>query len=175
MRHTILALVAAATIVLPGPADAETPIAVSVCDLVADPGAYDHKLIEITGDVLRGFESFTLSRSHCAGKNSIWLEFGGTKGSEVIYCCEVSAAPSRPHPLVVEDLETSIVEDEMLKKFDQLTKGPQGYGHAKATLIGRYFSGTKETLPGGTFWMGYGHMGMCTLLVIQQVVAVEKE
>jgi hypothetical protein len=44
----------------------------------------------------------------------------------------------------------------------------RGYGKAEVAIVGRYFSGTKQTLPGGTFWLGYGHMGLSTLLVIEQ-------
>jgi hypothetical protein len=78
----------------------------------------------------------------------------------------------RRSSLVVEGIETQLVANTMFERFQKITMLKGGYGHAEATLIGRYFSGTKQTLPGGTFWMGYGHMGMATLLVIEQVKEV---
>jgi hypothetical protein len=153
-------------------ATAEEPVDVTVCDIKRDPGVYNHKLLKVTGDVSRGFEDFTLSDESCGSSNTIWLEFGGTKGSEVIYCCGVAANSARPKSLTVEGFETPLVRDQKLKMFEKMTNRKSGYGTAKATIIGRYFSGEKRQLPGGTIWMGYGHMGMATLLVIQQVVAV---
>jgi hypothetical protein len=49
-------------------------------------------------------------------------------------------------------------------------------GEAKARLVGRFFAGTRRDSPNGLgwyLWGGYGHFGMCTLLVVQQVVSVE--
>ncbi len=43
----------------------------------------------------------------------------------------------------------------------------------RAHLIGRFFAGLKQHTPKGDFWGGYGHLGCCSLLVIQQVLAVE--
>lgn len=153
---------------------AEDATPVSMCDLLVNPGVYNHKLIEVTGSVSRGFEDFTISDLACKSQNMIWLEFGGTKGSEVLYCCGVTTKPERKDVLVVEGIETSIVRDEILKRFDKLTTGKRA-SQVRTTIRGRYFSGEKRELPGGTFWMGYGHMGMASLLVIQQVVSVERE
>ncbi len=41
------------------------------------------------------------------------------------------------------------------------------------TIVGRFFSGEKVRYPGGESWSGYGHMGCCTLLMIQQVLSVD--
>ena len=38
----------------------ETVSEVPLCQLLADPGAYDHRLIRVTGRVSRGFEDFSL-------------------------------------------------------------------------------------------------------------------
>jgi hypothetical protein len=44
----------------------------------------------------------------------------------------------------------------------------------EATLTGRYFSGDKLELPNGEVaWQGYGHLGIASLLVIQQVISVQ--
>jgi hypothetical protein len=42
-----------------------------------------------------------------------------------------------------------------------------------ATLVGRFFSGRKERWPVGDSWGGSGHLGCCSLLVIQQVLAID--
>ena len=163
-------------LLLPKICSAEEPIKVSVCDVLGDPSVYNHKLIEVSGDASRGFEDFTLTDKKCKKQsNDIWLEVGGRVGSQVMYCCGVTAEPKRPDSLVVEGIETTILQDKAFQKFQSLTLGKEGYGGAKVTIIGRYFSGEKRTLPGGTFWMGYGHMGMFSLLVIQQIVTAQAE
>jgi len=154
---------------------AEEPQRVTVCELLANPAAYNHSLIEISGSVSRGFEDFTLSDKDCHNRNMIWLDLGGTRGSRVMYCCGVTTNPKRPGPLHVDGVETTLVEDKNLATFEKLTMPHRGYGKARVTVIGRYFSGKEQKLPGGTYWMGYGHMGMATLLVIQQVTDVRKE
>ena len=151
----------------------EEPLKVSACEVRNNPGAYNHKLIEVRGVVSRGFEDFTLDGKGCAAQNTIWLELGGTVGSNVMYCCGVTPSNKRPQPLKVEGFDTTLLENAEFEKFQKLTQPKRGYGRAEVTLIGRYFSGEKQTLPGGTFWMGYGHMGMATLLVVEEVKAVE--
>jgi len=39
-----------------------------VCQLLADPAAYNHKLVEVTGVASKGFEDFTLSEPGCDGR-----------------------------------------------------------------------------------------------------------
>ena len=157
------------------PAVAEEPIKLTVCQLLEEPGRYNHRLIEISGTVSRGFEDFTLNDKTCKSRDTIWLELGGTRGSEVVYCCGVPTDPIRKSSLVVEGIKTRLVADTMFEKFQKITMPKGGYGQAEATLIGRYFSGTKQTLPGGTFWIGYGHLGLATLLVIEQVKQVRSK
>jgi hypothetical protein len=172
MRYLHAFIVFVALIATPLLSWAEDVVQVSMCSLLDNPGAYNHKLIEVTGTISRGFEDFTINDSSCKSRNTVWLEFGGTKGAEVVYCCGPTAISERSQALVLEGIETSIVRDEMLTKFDQLTrKGSQN--PAKATIRGRYFSGKKKDLPGGPLWVGYGHMGYATLLAIEQVISVE--
>jgi hypothetical protein len=152
-----------------GVCHAEEPIKVTLCKLLQNPDAYNRKLIEIRGSVSRGFEDFTLSDQACHNSRSIWLEFGGKRNSETIYCCGVSRDPTRARSLVVEGVETSLVEDELFLRFQKLTMPRKGGGHTRATIIGRYFAGSEVPGPNGVFRMGYGHMGGWTLLVIQQV------
>jgi hypothetical protein len=171
MRTFLLLTFITAGLITGRPCAAEEAIAVSLCELASDPAAYNHKLIEISGRVSRGFEAFTLSDESCGNSNAVWLEMGGTKGAEVMYCCNVPVEPERQSPLIVEDIETSIVRDELLTRFDAITKGS---GSAQTTIVGRFFAGIEETLPRGKRWMGYGHMGFFSLLVIEQVLSVSE-
>lgn len=154
------------------------PLQVSLCMLLRDPAAYDHKLVRVSGDVSRGFEDFTLSDRSCpkGSSRTVWLELGGRVGSGVVYCCNAADETRRAEPLAVEGVATSMVEDATFKRFQRLTRASVvGYGQAHVTLVGVYFAGQKQVSPGGTFWGGYGHMGMFSLLVVQQVVTAERK
>jgi hypothetical protein len=172
VRRAVLHILMTAVSIAAGrPCIAEDAIRVSFCELASDPATYNHKLIEVAGRVSRGFEDFTLSDEACPSRSEVWLEIGGTKGAEVMYCCNVPVDPERQSPLIVEGIETSVVRDKQLDRFDEITKKR---GLAKATIVGRFFSGEEKTLPRGKRWMGYGHMGFFSLLVIQQVLTVSR-
>ena len=149
--------------------------AVSLCDLNADPGAYDHKVIEVTAFVSHGFEDFTLFDPRCSTEfPNVWLEYGGTFASGTIYCCELGSERSRPAPLVVDGVTTSIIVDRNLKKFDALIqRDPPSIVHA--TLRGHFFAGRQQERTAGTQFGGFGHFGLFTLLTIEQVVAVDAD
>ena len=148
------------------------PLKISVCKLKSDPKTYNHKLIEVTGFISHGFEDFTLFDPACESSPDVWLEYGGTAKSGTMYCCGVTAERSRPEPLVVEDIRVDLVDDARFKQFDKLLgTGPDSVVHA--TIVGRYFSGELVTTELRSFWGGYGHLGCCTLLAIQQVVSVD--
>ena len=177
MKRICSFLVATAAMICGGVAsgaESEAVLPVTVCGLLSEPASFNHKLINISGTVARGFEEFTLSDASCDNRNTIWLEFGGRRSSEVVYCCGVSTAPMRRRSLTVEGIRTRLVQDKLFARFQQLSQGEIPYSKVKASIIGRYFSGTLQEMPGGTFWMGYGHFGMGSLLVIQQVLAVEE-
>jgi hypothetical protein len=153
----------------------EEPQEVTLCQVLGDPSAFNHRLIKISGVVSRGFEDFTLNDKSCHNANMMWLELGGTRGSQVTYCCgDNNVDGRRSAPLVVEGIETNLVEDEVFTRFERLTNKKRSYGKARVVLVGRYFSGEKQILPGGDFWVGYGHMGMGSMLVIQQVLVAAR-
>jgi hypothetical protein len=155
-----------------GQALAETPQKVTACALKTDPKAYDHRLVEVSGFVTHGFEDFSLFDPACLARMDIWLEYGGVAKSGTIYCCGVTADRSRPEPLVVEDVPIPLVEDDAFRRFDERIRR-QGNVLVHATLVGRFFAGHKEHGTDGDFWSGYGHMGCCSLLAIQQVRVVD--
>lgn len=145
---------------------------VTLCALQADPASYNHKMIDIRAVVSHGFEDFTLSDPRCPPRSGIWLEYGGLVDSDTDYCCGVKAGTPRGTALVVEGIATRLIDDALFRRFDA---GVRVRRHVsfRAHLIGRFFAGLKQPTPKGDFWGGYGHLGCCSLLVIEQVLAVE--
>jgi hypothetical protein len=149
----------------------EKPLKVEVCELQANPATYDHKLIEVTGVVSHGFEKFSLSDARCAQRLGVWLEYGGTARSGTVYCCGVTADRTRPEALVVEGISVPLIDDAIFRQFDtRIQSGRELVLHA--TLVGRFFAGRQERSGGGDVGGGYGHLGCCSLLAIQQVLAI---
>lgn len=150
------------------------PEKVTLCRLKNDPAAYNHKLIEVTGFISHGFEDFTLFDPSCSSRFDVWLEYGGTAASGTMYCCGVTAERRRPKQLVVEGIPIPLIDDEQFREFDKLLqRRPDSV--VRATIVGRFFSGEQVKYPAGTFWGGYGHMGCCSLLAIQQVISVDTQ
>lgn len=156
----------------PTDSNTETVLKTSVCDLAKDPAAFNQKLVEITGFVSRGFEDSFLFDPSCTERFSIWVEIGGKTRTGTMYCCGETSERTRPDDLVVENIRIPLVDDHQFKQFDGLFQSkPNSLVHA--TMVGRYFSGTKQKWANGTeHWGGYGHMGMASLFVIQRVTSV---
>lgn len=156
------------------PASDTQAVKVSPCELKKDPGAFNHKLVEITGFVSHGFEDFTLFDLSCSSWPEVWLEYGGTDKSGTMYCCGVTSDRSRPKPLVVENITVPLIDDARFREFDRLIqRRPDSV--VRATILGRFFAGEQVKYPRGTSWGGYGHMGCCSLLAIQQIVSVDPQ
>jgi hypothetical protein len=151
----------------------EEPVKVSVCQLKNDPPAYNHKLVVVTGFVSHGFEDFTLFDPDCPSWPAVWLEYGGTTKSGTIYCCDISDDRHRPKELTVEKIPIPLIVDQQFEDFDKRIQPPYQTGQhgavEHATLVGRYFAGEVIEYPKGRSWGGFGHMGCCMLLAIQQV------
>jgi hypothetical protein len=152
----------------------EEPVRVTACELKSNPAEYNHKLIEVTGFVSHGFEDFVLFDPGCPSWPYVWLEYGGTRKSGTMYCCGVSADRSRPKELAVEGIEVPLTTDEHFDAFDTLIHNPPDTV-VRTTLVGRFFAGKETRLPNGdvSWRRGYGHMGCCSLLAIQQVISVD--
>jgi hypothetical protein len=152
---------------------AQEPLHTTACDLRQHPADFNHKLVEVTAYVSHGFEEFTLFDPDCADPNTpnIWLTYGGRKLSGTTYCCGEATNGTRPRPLEVEGFQIPLTIDENFKKFDTLVHAERATV-VQATVIGRFFAGEAgkpESLP------GYGHLGCCTLLAIQQITSVEPD
>lgn len=156
------------------PLSQKEPIHVTLCQLKANPEQYNHKLIQVTGFATHGFENFTLVEPTCGTWPGIWLEFGGTVSSGTVYCCGIPTDRTRPEPAVVEGITTSLVNDANLQAYDSLLQSKES-SITRITLVGRFFAGKKFLSRRGEVWGGYGHMGCCTLLAIQQVVSVDAQ
>jgi len=148
-------------------------VKVTVCQLKNDPPAYNHKLIEVSGFVSHAFEDFTLFDPICSSWPAVWLEYGGTSKSGTMYCCGVTADRHRPKELVIEDIPVTLLKNEQFEQFDKAIQPPFRSGRygaiVHATLVGRFFAGKQIEYFKGKPWGGYGHMGCCTLLAIQEV------
>jgi hypothetical protein len=149
----------------------------TVCQIVANPPAFDHKLIELTVYASEEMEHFALSTQGCRvtkdNMTGIWLEYGGRRKSGAKYCCGVSTDRTRANDLVVDGITTTLTDDDNFRAFDASVYPA---GAAEARIVGRFFSGTRQDAPHGLglhLWGGYGHFGMYTLLVIQRVVSVK--
>jgi hypothetical protein len=148
------------------------PLKATVCELKNDPAAYNHKIVEITGFVSHAFEHFGISDPACSSWPDIWLEYGGTTGSNTMYCCGVTPSQKRTKSVVVENISIDLVADNQFKAFDTILS--REYDTVvRATVVGRFFSGKKDAFARGERYAGYGHMGCCSLLAIQQVVSVD--
>ncbi len=179
---SVLAIVSvAACAVTTQPPKVANPIeqimSVSACQIFADPGRYNHKLVRVTGTVSHGFESFFLSDQACAQfGDAIWLEYGGKQGSGTVFAGEPTSDRKRPSALTVEGISTSIIDNSQFERLDELIHSKRSVT-ATATIIGRYFSGELErsNITDHPFWDGYGHLYGYSLLVIQQVESVRSK
>jgi hypothetical protein len=152
---------------------------VTVCQLKNDPAAYNHRLVEVTGFVSHDFEDFTLNDPTCPSWPGVWLEYGEKSKSGTMYCCGVTADRERPNELVIENIPIPLTDDQRFREFDRLIQPPFRSGRlgsvVHATLMGRFFSGRQIHYPKVTVWGGYGHMGCCSLLVIQEIKSVSRQ
>lgn len=144
----------------------------SVCDLKNDPPKYNKSIVKVTGYFSRGFEDSSLYDPSCKSHQWIWVELGGKRSINVMYCCGFTPKPTREEELEVEGMKLSLTEDAKFTKYDKLLAHGK---NVKATVIGTFLSGEKTQFSEDTpvFYGGYGHMGIGSLFVVQQVLSVE--
>lgn len=161
----------------------EVPLRVSLCEIKAHPEKYLGKIVEFTAVASHGFEDSMVEDDHCPWPNSgpgVWMEYGGNRSTDTMYCCGFSPKPTRDKPLVVDGISLPLIEDENFQVFDarlhpKHSKPQRASDTVQATLRGRIF-GRYERIAGTQqhpYWRGYGHMGCCMLFVVTQVLSVD--
>lgn len=150
------------------------PHDVTYCELSRNPAAYNRQLVRLTAFVTHGFEDFGLADSSCHTQGfSVWVMYGGNAQSNTMYCCPGEAASkTRPEPLRIDGLEIPLVDDVTFKRFTDLLAKEEDTT-VRLTAIGRFFSGENQTVNGQTQWRGFGHLGCCSLFVVQRVESFE--
>jgi hypothetical protein len=123
-----------------------------------------------------GFENFQLAEPNCASPPehfSIWVMYGGKALSGAIYCCPGEGGEdTRSKPLTIDGTEVPLVEDSTYHALRELL-GKEEDTTVRVTVVGTFLSGLKQTIGGTTRWGGYGHLGCCSLFVIQKVEKFE--
>lgn len=154
----------------------ELPVHVTVCQLEKDPKAYDRKLIEVYGRIYTSKFDFIIdAKCQPHSQAAVWLDIGGDVESPAKYWDIGNFFPKQPGvdvqvggvtvPLVHDVLLDEFVNDVGATRFQK----PNGDGcgaeclfyEVRATLRGRFFSGTKG---------GFGMEHCCHLLVVEKVV-----
>lgn len=182
MKHPIAFVLTLAFAASPLFAQTEKPLAydadksqdVTYCELSKDPAAYNHKLVRLTAFVTHGFENFQIADPDCHTQGfSIWVMYGGNVQSGTMYCCPGEpASKKRPQPLIIEGIQIPLVDDVTFKEFTGLLR-KEADTTVRFTAVGMFFSGEKQTVNGQTRWGGAGHLGCCSLLVVQRVASFE--
>jgi hypothetical protein len=182
LRPTIICCLLMLTISVVAFAQDEKLPTVSICELQKNPDAYNHKLIQIQGMVSHEFENFSILDAGCPDfRKSPWLMYGGDVPDDVTYAVNGTGNKNRVN---IEGIEVPIRRDPVLERFRRLLNSYRLDQKAKvqyfqtdpsfsvtATLIGRFFAGKD---PGKrAIGRGFGHMGCCTLLVIEQVLSID--
>jgi hypothetical protein len=153
---------------------AEQPLTVTACQLKKDPPTYNHKLVEITGFIVHASHNFTIYDPDCPSFPAIWLEYGGTINSGTVNCCKTLADRRRAQELMVDGISVPLTVNPQFEAFDKAIQPPLRPGQSgaveHATLVGTFFAGQQMQDPdNGHYWGGYGYMGCCSMLAIQEV------
>ncbi len=171
VKYLVFVFIALATVTI---AAAEEPIKTTICQLKKDPPAWNHKLVEITGFATHASHDFTVYDPNCPSFPAIWLEYGGTINSGTVNCCKTLNDRHRSQQLVVDDIPLPLNVNQQFQDFDKSIQPPLPAGQSgaveHATLIGTFFAGQQmQDSENGKYWGGYGHLGCCSMLVIQEV------
>ena len=178
MRLILLAccvslLFANATSIAQGPKD------VNLCQLEQNALQFDNKLVTVRAVANLGFEDFTLGGADCKTDNSVWLTFGGDVSDIATYCCgDHSRTPGQM--LKIDGEPISLLKDANYKHFVHFLEAsrnrlPDGercfyrcnFYRVTATFAGLFLAKTGDR--------GYGHLGCCNLLVIEEISDVSAQ
>jgi len=160
---------------------AQAPVHVTPCDLVNSPQQYAGKVVQVRARISLAFEDFSLAQPGCEDKYpGVWLMYGGDEPTPT--SSTVNDLSRKPGSVLkVNGRPIPLVHDAALDLFrDRLTAiriGPIGdhpcndcyLYEVTATLTGVFFAATDDAQQHS----GYGHLGCCHLLAIQQVSDVD--
>lgn len=149
----------------------------TTCGLLLHPDKYDEGLVSVEGLVTVGPQEFLLHDASCGDANGrIWLQFAGDVDSPGGGNVSRNLAGK---PRTVEGLQLPLNKDRDFDAMEKLLQQARKSGKTKmlrATLIGKYFPGRPtRTVSGEEMRSGYGRMGCCSLLVIEEVAKVGTE
>jgi hypothetical protein len=154
----------------------ENPVEVPGCDLARNPEAFDGIMIRVRGTLSVHFEDFSLVTKDCGSEQGIWLAFGGDVPG--IVASTINDGFRKPGvDITVNDVLYGIKKDENFHRLYALIAARHGgkpnYS-VTATLTGKFFAGEERKSAKGTvYFVGYGHLGCCALLLITEVSDVE--
>jgi hypothetical protein len=152
------------------------PVKATVCELRNDPSRFNHKQVEVTGFVTHASHNFTVFDPTCPAWPAIWLEYGGKLNSGTVNCCKTMNDRQRPRDFDVEGIDLPLQLDQQFQDFDRAIQPPFRSGQygaiEHATLLGTFFAGQRME---DRSWGGFGYLGCCSMLVIQQVKAADTQ
>ncbi|HXY78384.1 MAG TPA: hypothetical protein VEH47_06180 [Candidatus Acidoferrales bacterium] len=158
---------------------------VGLCQLREHASEFDHKVVTVRGTASLAFEDFTLYDPQCKDSKAttVWLTFGGDVSDVAVYCCgDHSREPG--HDLRVDGQPVPLLKDAQYEQFYKLLRAsrnrmPNGelctsdchFYRVTVTLTGLFLA-EKNTKTEHT---GYGHLGCCSLLIVEKVSDVTAE
>ena len=133
-------------------------------------------MIRLRGTLSVHFEDFSLETKDCGSEQGIWLAFGGDVPG--IVASTANDGFRKPGvDITVNDVRYGIKKDENFHRLYALIAARHGgkpdYS-VTATLTGKFFAGEeRRSAKGAVYFVGYGHLGCCALLLITEVSDVE--
>jgi hypothetical protein len=179
-RRALCALVGL-TLLVAKTSFAESPLVVSACDLMNDPTKYSEQVVRVRAGVSMGYEDFTLVASDCPqGTRPIWLAYGGDEPTPITSTVNDqdrvpgSVLKVNGRPVTLErnaalELFKKRLAAQRIGRSDDLGCRDCPLYEVTATLTGVFFA-VPPHRDGG-----YGHLGCCHLLAIQQIADVDAQ
>src|SRR5258708_23747616 len=181
-RHSLKACLGFLIAMLAFPCHGQTPQPVSPCELWKNPAPYSGKVVTVTAGVSIGFENFSLLTPGCEETaRPIWLAYGGDEPTPTVSTVnDRSRTPGSV--LKVNGRPVILHRNDALELFQRRLSaerlgGITGQGcpyecrlyRVTATLTGVFFAASARPLA------GYGHLGCCHLLAIEEVADVDAQ
>lgn len=151
------------------------------CELAANAADLDNQSVMVRGELHIEFEDSSFVRDCNAKWLQIWVTFAGDVETPVIYCCGPHERPPNS-TLRINGIELQLKKDDKFQTFWRLLNEERAFtptgvrcffncyvNRVTATFKGHFFFGEKSGL------RGYGHMGCCSLFVIEEVSDVSAQ